>query len=146
MGWLPGAGTVYVFHVEIPIYRGGHSRISPCTVTQSLKSATRRDSLRIAEIRDSVLSESLRRLKAHHISDRRSPAPMASSCNLGTLAAVSSATGGSVPPSSLAGSGASPPSAGGHIAVEKSTLKTHRQDLANLIKIWYVYTRAGQSD
>ena len=71
---------------------------------------------------------------------------MASSFNLGTLAAVSSATGGSVPPSSsLAESaGASPPSAGGHIAVEESTLKTLRQDLANLIKIWYAHVRAGQ--
>ena len=66
---------------------------------------------------------------------------MTSSFNLGTLAAVSSATGGSVPPSSLAESGASPPSAGGHIADEKSTLKTHRQDLANLIKIWYAWKR-----
>ena len=66
---------------------------------------------------------------------------MASSFNLGTLPAVSSATGGSVPPSSLAESGASPPSAGGHIADEKSTLKTHRQDLANLIKIWYAWKR-----
>ena len=71
---------------------------------------------------------------------------MASSFNLGTLAAVSSATGGSVPPISLAESGASPPSAGGHTADEKSTLKTHRQGLANLIKIWYAYTRAGQAD
>ena len=72
---------------------------------------------------------------------------MTSSSNLGTLPAVSSATGGSVPlSSSLAESGASPPSAGGHIADEKSTLKTQRQDLANLIKIWYASVRAGQAD
>ena len=43
-------------------------------------------------------------------------------------------------------SGASPPSAGHHAEDRKATLKTHRQDLANLIKIWYAYTRAGQAD
>ena len=32
------------------------------------------------------------------------------------------------------------------VALEKSTLKIHRQDLANLIKIWYAYTRAGAAD
>eukprot|EP01044_Picomonas_judraskeda_P040275 COSAG03_NODE_19691_length_332_cov_0.369099_1_plen_64_part_10 len=54
---------------------------------------------------------------------------MASSFDLGTLAAVSSATAGSVAPCSHVESGASLPVPGGHIADEKSTLKTHRQAL-----------------
>ena len=71
---------------------------------------------------------------------------MTSTFNLGTLAAVSSATAGSVASSSHVVFGTSLPVAGGHTVVEKSTSKTHRQDLANLIKIWYAYTRARQAD
>ena len=56
---------------------------------------------------------------------------MTSSVNLGTLPAVSSATGGSVPPSSHCETGASLPSTGIHAAADGNvTRKAHRQDLA----------------
>jgi hypothetical protein len=70
---------------------------------------------------------------------------MAPTPKTGASSAVSPATGGSVPPSSSE-SGASLPPASGHTSAGKSAQKAHRQDLANLVKIWYAHVRAGQPD
>ena len=45
-------------------------------------------------------------------------------------------------------SGASLPSPGGHTSAGKSALKALRQELADLVKIWYQYAtvRVGQPD
>jgi hypothetical protein len=70
---------------------------------------------------------------------------MAPTPKTGASSAVSSATGGSVPPSSSE-SGASLPPPGDHASAGKSALKAHRQKLADLVKIWYAHVRACRPD
>ena len=100
---------------------------------------------RVANFRDSELSQPPRLFGAYHIFDRRSRGSHgALTPKTGTSSAVSLATVGSVPPSLTAksGTGASLPAAGGPTARQEiSTLKAHRQDLANLIKIWVANKR-----
>eukprot|EP01046_Picozoa_sp_COSAG06_P020069 COSAG06_NODE_1454_length_9426_cov_3.962903_2_plen_91_part_00 len=70
---------------------------------------------------------------------------MAPTPKTGASSAVAPATGGSVPPSSSE-PGASLPPPGGPTSAGKSALKAHRQDLANLVKIWYASVRPGQPE